>query len=141
MIRTAIGTSVQYANVTFPAHVDINLTIALGFFLTNIVGLPANILIIYLSFCVPSITGHFKYFLANLALCDLGICVTVSHSCIFHLWHVVAGTPMTATKCTVGFIYTFAFAMCMTYNIPLASANRYMVIVHGKDHWFTKKVE
>uniref|UniRef100_A0A914VG82 G-protein coupled receptors family 1 profile domain-containing protein n=1 Tax=Plectus sambesii TaxID=2011161 RepID=A0A914VG82_9BILA len=137
-MRKAAGTFAEFSNISWPANPNITLPITLDFLISNIGGVPANLLVLYISFFNPLVTGHYKYFLANLALCDLSYCFSALFSWAFHIVHYLADIPMNATKCSLQTIFPYMFGFCMVTAIPLASISQFIVLVRGKNTWLTR---
>ena len=136
-----LNTSAEYANfhfpipheVTFPVIMDTSLIIFSGSIL-------ANLFVLYLSFFSPLVTGNFKYFMANLALCDLCFNLSVCFEACSQMYHDFMNVPFTATTCYARGVFPFAFAACMMcFALPLIAANGYVVIVMRCEDWFTNR--
>ena len=63
------------------------------FIITATLGAPANLFVLYLSFFSPLVSGDFKYFLANLAICD-------EATDLFQEFIVVVGNKLGVDKAT-----------------------------------------
>ena len=88
----------------------------------------------------PQISGNYKYFVANLAICDIGL----SSSGLFYGGYTAfvfhTGRKLTALSCTLlyGPIFAFSFSMVIACNMIII--NRYLVIVKDREQFFTPKV-
>lgn len=141
VFRPILNTSAEYANFHFPAvheatlpgMMDMSLVIISG-------GILANLFILYLSFFNPLVTGNFKYFMANLAFCDLCYSLSVCFATFSLMYHDFMNVPYTATTCYATIVFPIVFSGCMLgFAIPLTAANRYVVIVMGREDWFTNR--
>src|ERR1700679_4042421 len=84
----------------------IYLQIYMGF----AVGIPLNLLVMYISFINNEIKENYKYFLGNLALCDILLLCSLVLSNFVHLYVVLFRngefTPLSCTIFRTG-MYTF----------------------------------
>jgi hypothetical protein len=138
-MREIAGTMEDFANKTWPANANATLSLSLTAFISCSIGVPANILVICLSLFSSKIQGEYKYFIANLAFCDLSYCLSCLFQCVFHLYHRFGNVPMNVTRCNWQTFLPYTTGLCTGFAIPLASINRYVVIVLDKDYWFEKK--
>uniref|UniRef100_A0A914XTE4 G-protein coupled receptors family 1 profile domain-containing protein n=1 Tax=Plectus sambesii TaxID=2011161 RepID=A0A914XTE4_9BILA len=138
-MRVAAGSVNDFANVTWPANANATLSLSLFFGVASFGGIPANLLVIYVSFRSSLVTGNYKYFLANLAICDLAACFANMFQFFYHLYHLLCEVPLDITKCHVQTAFPYTFGFCMVAALPLASINRYCVICRDLEAWFTKR--
>ena len=67
------------SNVTsWPINSELITTYTFDMLLSCTLGLPLNIIVIFLSFKSEKLTGTYKYFLGNLALWDVAYCVAIT---------------------------------------------------------------
>jgi hypothetical protein len=140
VFRPILNTSAEYANFTFPAQHQATLPFIMGMGFYILSGaIVANLFVIYLSFYSPLITGKFKYFMANVALCDLCLNLSVCFEACSQMYHDFMNVPYTATTCYVKGIFPYAFSGCMMgFALPLTAVSRYIVIVMRCEDWLTK---
>jgi hypothetical protein len=140
VFRPILNTSAEYANFHFPAQHEATLPYMMEMSLYIFTGaFVANLFVIYLSFFSPLITGNFKYFMGNVAFCDLCIILSVCYETCAQMYHDFMNVPYTATSCYARMVFPIAFAACMCIALPLTAVNRYVVIVLGRDDWFTNR--
>jgi hypothetical protein len=140
VFRPILNTSAEYANFYFPAQHETTLPYMMGMIFYIFTGaIVANLFVIYLSFFSPLVTGNFKYFMANVALCDLCGILSVCFETCAQMYHDFMNVPYTATSCYARIIFPLAFAACMCFALPLVAVNRYVVIVMQRNDWFTKR--
>jgi hypothetical protein len=141
VFRPILNTSAEYANFHFPANHDVALPAIM--LLSSIIfsgAILANLLIIYLSFFSPLVNGNFKYFMANLALCDLCSNLSVAFGACAQIYHFFLNVPFTATTCYATVVFGYAFDACIFgFALPLTAVNRYAVIVMQRNDWFTNR--
>jgi hypothetical protein len=130
-MREAVGTAVEFANITWPANANVTFPMAIDFLITNIGGVPANLLVLYISFFSPLVSGEYKYFLANLAFCDLSYCLSSIFAWTYHMVHYLYDIPMNATRCTVQTVFPYMSGFCMSMAIPLSILFLYVAERHG----------
>ena len=77
------------------------------------VGVPFNLLVIYLSFFNKEIKHNYKYLLGNLAICDMIFLSGITMSNLVHEYVLVNNLTWTPFLCTVyrTLITTFSFVM------------------------------
>jgi hypothetical protein len=139
--RPIINTSAEYANFHFPAHpgATLPLLMEMGVIIFS-GGILANLLVFYLSFFSPLVTGNFKYFMANLSFCDFLYNLSKCFEACSQTYHSVMNVSYTATSCYARMIFPYLFGMCFHgFALPLTAVNRYVVIVMRRENWFTKK--
>jgi hypothetical protein len=141
VFRPILNTSAEYANFHFPANHETTLPYIMN--LSSVIfsgAIMANLFILYLSFFSPLLTGNFKYFIANLALCDLGLNLSVCFGACSQMYHDFLNVPFTASTCYATMVFAYAFAACIFgFALPLTAANRYVVIVMLSNDWFTNR--
>jgi hypothetical protein len=141
VFRPILNTSAEYANFHFPAQHLTTYPFILYLSCHILSGsiLP-NLFIIYLSIFSPLLNGHFKYFMANLALCDLCFNLSMLFAASSQIYHDFLNVPFTATTCYARSAFPYAFGLCeMGFALPLIAANRYVVIVMQRNDWFTNR--
>jgi hypothetical protein len=138
-MRKSLGPLADFANVTWPANPNGTLSIILEVFFTSLGGIPANLLVLYLSFFGKGIVGNYKYFLANLAVCDLLSCLATIFQLCVHLYHLLGGIPFNTTTYYIQLFPEWCFGFCAAATLPFASINRYFVICRNQNEWFTRK--
>ena len=141
VFRPILNTSSEYANFHFPAQHQATLPqimmLSLAIFSG---GILANLLVLYLSFFSPLVVGNFKYFMANLAFCDLCYILSVCFEACSQMYHEFMNVPFSATTCYASIIFQFVFSACMMgFALPLTAANRYIVIVMRRENWLTNR--
>ncbi len=134
------NTSAEYANYLFPAPHEFTLPLIMD--MTLIIfsgGILANLFVLYLSFFSPLVIGNFKYFTANLAFSDLCLNLAMCFTTLSQMYHDFMNVPYTATTfyATIAFPLVFIISVC--FSMTLTAANRYIVIVMGRNDWFTKR--
>ena len=141
VFRPILNTSAEYANFHFPAQQQLTYPSILYLICHILSGsIVPNLFVLYLSFFSPLLTGNFKYFIANLALCDLCLDFTLCFEAYSQIYHDFMNVPYTATTCYAKEIFIYAFCMCeMGFALPLIAVNRYVVIVMQHNDWFTKR--
>jgi hypothetical protein len=141
VFRPIINTSADYANFHFPAQHQTTLAVILELCLILLCGgIPANLFVIYLSFCSPIIMGNFKYIMANVAISDLCCNLSRCFGACYHMYYDFMNVPYTATTCYARVVFNYAFSLCLFgFALPLTAINRYVVIVLERNDWFTKK--
>jgi hypothetical protein len=141
VFRPILNISAEYANFHFPAQHQTTYPLIMYLILHILSGsiLP-NLFVLYLSFFSPLITGNFKYFIANFALCDLCFTLSMYFEACSQIYHEFMNVPYTATTCYAKAVFPYAFALCeLGFALPLIAANRYVVIVIQHNDWFTKR--
>ena len=102
-------------------------------------GLFTNLLVIYLSYFSKHIKEDFRLFFGNLAAIDSLFALAAMLSSIFtHVFLYYLRAPFDPYLCTVTFLLSAAFVLCMVPGVMLTSFHRYMVIVRLKKHFFSK---
>lgn len=137
-MRKIEGTAEDFANITWPANANATLVLSLTAVVGSVVGIPANLAVLYLSFFSSNIVGDYKYFIANLALCDLSYCLSTIFQCAVHLHHRFGYVPMDVTTCSWQTLVAYTAGLCLGFAMPLSSINRFAAIVLDKD-WFSDK--
>lgn len=113
-------------------------TIAFGFINSCALGLPLNLIVVYLSFFSGHVKGEFKYFFGNLAILDILYCLTLFSAWLIQELFISNNWESNVIWCTIQVHPPFVFAMASAMAAPLISINRYFVIVHDST-WFTVK--
>ncbi len=140
VFRPILNTSAEYANFHFPAQHETTLPHMMLMSLHIFTGaIVANIFVLYLSFFSPLVTGNFKYFMTNVALCDLCIILSVCFETCAQMYHDFMNVPYTATSCYARIVFPIAFSAWMCFALPLIAVNRYVVIVMQRNDWFTNR--
>jgi hypothetical protein len=103
------------------------------------IGVPFNLLVIYLSFFNKEIKHHCKYLLGNLAICDILFLSGIVMSNLMNEYLLAINLPWTPFVCTVYRTLFDTPIVCMLNAVPLISFNRYAVIVLQNDDIFTNK--
>lgn len=103
------------------------------------VGVPLNILVIYISLFNKKIEHNYKYLLANLAVCDILFLGALLLSNIIYLHIRSTSGNFTPFSCTLYAVPQYAAGACMISAICLISVNRYFVIVRDKSSLFEGK--
>jgi hypothetical protein len=137
-MRQSVGSIADFENVTWPANTNVTLALSLAA-ITSSFGIPANLLVLYISFYSELVVGNYKYFLANLAVTDLFDCFSTIYQLLFHLYHLHYNVPLNISRCYYMVIPAYMFGFIMGFALPLASINRYCVICLDKEEWFTSK--
>jgi hypothetical protein len=135
-----VNTSAEFANVYFT--VSHELTIPLIILACVIIfsgGILANLFVLYLSFFSPLVTGSFKYFMGNLAFCDLCFNLSLIFAAFFQLYHDLMNVPYTAKTMSIPIMLPWVMIYCIFLAATLTNINRYVVIVMGRNDWFTKR--
>ncbi len=133
-----VNTSAEYANFKFPASHELTIPFTiLAIVIICSGGILANLFVLYLSFFSPSVIGNFKYFIANLALCDLCFNLSLIFAAFFQLYHDLMNVPYTATTFYVQLMFPWVMMYVSLFAVTLTAANRYVVIVLGRNDWFT----
>jgi hypothetical protein len=104
------------------------------------VGVPLNLLVMHLSFIDKKIEANYKYFLGNLAICDILFLIGLLISNLVNVYIVSNNMNYTPFSCTLYRIWMQAFAVCMLNSLPIISINRYITLVKQKPGLFTNKL-
>jgi hypothetical protein len=141
VFRPILNTSAEYANFHFPAQHQFTLPVIMDMSLVIFSGgILSNLFVLYLSFCSPLVIGHAKYFVANLALCDLCFNLSICCAACSQMYHDFMNVSYTAATCYASYVFPFAFGACMMgFALPLTAANRYIVIVMRREDWITNR--
>ena len=118
------------SNVTKPP--DQNYTHQLLYwevYFVFLIGVPLNLIVMYISFFDKAIQGNYKYLLGNVALCDILFHCSVLFGNFVYLYLFDNNMFYTPFWCTLGTIWTETFAVSFLNALPLISINRYCVIV------------
>jgi hypothetical protein len=138
MVNTTVTlTRTELFNITWPANNSESFAFVFIPLINCSIGIPVNLLVLFLSFCSPHIKGNYKYFLANLSICNL-----MSLSCLifegfFHLYYVIFDVPMNVFRCTLENIIGYAARLCLGYAMPFTWLNRYFVIARNQEQRMT----
>lgn len=100
-MRVAEGSVADFANITWPANANATLSFAFETGLSTLGGIPLNLFVLYLTFRSSLIAGNYKYFLANLAFCDLVASLLNILQLSYHLYSLIYEIPLNITKCYV----------------------------------------
>jgi hypothetical protein len=138
-MRQPVGDVAEFSNLSWPSNSNLTLAMSLDILFSCPIGIPANFIVIYLSFFSSHINGEFKYFIGNLAVCDLLFCFTLLFQSMFHIYHRAWNLPMTLMKCTIQSGLTYGAGPTAGFALPLATINRYLVVVQSKDEWFSRR--
>jgi hypothetical protein len=138
-MRQSVGSIADFENVTWPVNTNVTLALSLSAITSSVGGIPANLLVLYISFYSKLVVGNYKYFLANLAVTDLFNCFTTIYQLLFHLYHLHYDVPLNISRCYYMVFPAYMFGFYMSASLPLASINRYCVICLDKEEWFTTK--
>jgi hypothetical protein len=138
-MREIAGTRKEFANISWPVNEQETFGLLLQTMISCPIGIPVNLLVLFISFRCSKIDGDYKYFLANLSMCDLLYLLSTLFVSCYHLYHRLLNIPMNAVQCSVETIFGYTAGLCVGFAIPLASINRYFMIVRNAENWFTKK--
>ena len=103
------------------------------------IGVPLNLMVMYVSFIDKTIEHNYKYLLGNLALCDILYLAGLLVSNLVHVYVTANHINYTPFSCTLYRIWMDAFGACFMNAIPLISINRYFVIVRENGDIFTNR--
>ena len=103
------------------------------------IGVPFNLLVIYLSFFNKQIVHNYKYLLGNLAICDILFLSGITMSNLVNEYLLASNLFWSPFSCTVYRTLITASSVCMLNALPLISINRYVVIVLDNENIFTNK--
>jgi hypothetical protein len=103
------------------------------------IGVPLNLLVMYVSFIDKTIQNNYKYLLGNLALCDILFLSGLLASNLVHVYVTANDINYTPFSCTLYRIWMITFGVCFLNAIPLISIHRYFVIVRGNYDIFTNR--
>ena len=106
---------------------------------SSTLGLPLNLLIIFLSFFSAEIDGEFKYFLGTLAVWDSAYCMVMIGAFLFQLVHSNFRLNATIFHCSLINHSAYGCGIAMVLTLPLIAINRYVVIVQQRIDFFTKR--
>ncbi len=109
-------------------------------YVSNAIGIPVNLLVLYLSFIDKTIKKNYKYFLGNIAICNLFTLLSILFMNFLEKYLTDSDLLFTPFLCTLYEIWFQTFATCYYNSIPLVSIHRYMIIVREMDHVFTNKI-
>jgi hypothetical protein len=104
-----------------------------------LVGVPLNMLNIYLSFFEKTLIGNYKYFLGNLAISEILFLVSLLESNLVHLFVINNNLNYTPFLCTMYRIWQDHTPTSILYAISMISVNRYVTIVHSNETFFTNR--
>lgn len=104
------------------------------------IGIPLNLFVVYLSFVNKSIQNNYKYFLGNIAICDILFLYGLLMLDLVHTYVVENNLIYTPFLCTMYRIWGQTFCVCYFHSQPLVSINRYVVVVRQNDDFFTNRV-
>lgn len=104
------------------------------------IGVPLNLLVIYLSLFHKSIKNNYKYLLGNAALSEILLLFSFLASNVVHVSLINNNMVYDPFWCTIGRIWIQVFSVCYYNAVPLVSINRYVIVVLQKEHIFTFRV-
>ncbi len=109
-------------------------------YVSNVIGIPINLLIMYLSFTDKTIKKKYIYLLGNIAICNFFILVSNFVSNLVHNYVIDNDLLFTPFLCTLYEIWAQTFTVCYYNSISLVSIHRYMIVVNEMDRVFTNKI-
>uniref|UniRef100_A0A914WHC5 G-protein coupled receptors family 1 profile domain-containing protein n=1 Tax=Plectus sambesii TaxID=2011161 RepID=A0A914WHC5_9BILA len=136
-MREPIASRADFSNVTWPVFLNVSTTFTFDAINSCALGVPLNLIIVYLSFISAKVDGDFKYFLGNLAVADLGFCFGNVYNWAQHFYFVKKEIPSNVITCSLQGSFGYGFGFATALALPLLPLNRYCVIVQ-KSKWFTK---
>lgn len=139
-MREIAGLRSDYVNVTWPAYPNSTFLTVSSAIVCSTFGVPANLLVLLLSFSSAEIIGNYKYFIANLAFFDLVYCFGAIFQAASQAYYYFVNVSMNTVSCTLQVVFAYTGGLSLGCALPLTSLNRYLVIVKDKDEWFTRKV-
>jgi hypothetical protein len=137
-MRQIAGLYSDFANESWPLNETYTSSYAFCFINSCAIGIPPNLIVVYLSFFCRHVEGEFKYFLGNLAVIDLLYCCSNLCAWLIQTEFISHNWLSNVIWCTIQVEPQFTFAIASAMALPLISVNRYFVIIR-ESTWFTVK--